>query len=34
MIYFIYDIHLRETVRLTVIQREMNWKNMQVSTQI
>ena len=29
MIYYNYDIHLRATVRFTVIKMEMDWKNMQ-----
>ena len=34
MMYSNYDIHLRATVRFTVIKMEMNWKNMEVSMQI
>ena len=34
MIYSTYDTHLRGTVRFTVIEMEMNWKNMQVSMEM
>ena len=34
MIYFTYDTHLRGTVRFTVIEMEVNWKNMQLSMQM
>ena len=34
MIYTNYDIHLTAAVKFTVIQMEINWKNMQVSMQI
>ena len=34
MIYSTYDTHLRGTVRFTVIEMEVNWKNMQLSMQM